>query len=315
MIRLAAIIVFVTAAGWAAGQDAADTAASPAYHDDLRRLAEQSLADTETETAAAPLARRVSSGPMSRAEYEQYVGEASFTGAVEADSVALTRPVIPRVVIRDREAIGYLFSCCAYAEAAADSVEFIEIYDVSNAGFSNGDMMVAHPSGNSYILEGLDAEFLESAAGWQTTENLRFKAFHRENAWMDALVDDMKAPETMDWDAPAPVLPPDQNEDQALRAIWGGLHQAVSDQYGEGRVELYFARDDTTTTVEFWGYDPRALQFNWLQDGMGGQGLDMLTVSVADTMTTAYDTYVDVLVVRESQSDTVYVPRPARRRP
>jgi len=313
MRRAALVIVLLLVSAIARGQDAVPAGADtppPAYLEDLRRLAEQSLAEGDAETAAAPLARRVSRGPMSRAEYEQYVGEARFGGTVEADSVDLTRPVIPRVVIRDREAIGYLFSCCAYGEADADSIAFLEIYDISDAGFSNGDLMVVHPSGNSYVLEGLDAQFLDSAAGWETTRNLRFRAFHRENAWMDQLVDDLKAPETADWSAPAPALPPDENEDQALRAIWGGLHQAVSDQYGEGRVELYFARDDTTTTVEFWGYDPRALQFNWLGDGQGGTGLDLLTVSTRDTMTTAYDTYVDVLVVRESQADTVYVPRP-----
>ncbi len=166
----------------------ADTtaAAPPAYLEDLRKLAEASLAAGDSESAAAPLARRVVRGPISRAEYEQYVGEARFHGAVESDSVALTRPVIPRVVIRDRQAIGYLYTCCAYDEAAADSIDFVEIYDVSRGGFSNGDMMVVHPSGHSYILEGLDARFLESAAGWDNADNLRFRAFHRENAWMDA---------------------------------------------------------------------------------------------------------------------------------
>lgn len=306
-MRAAWCILLLLTAAAARAQAPADSTAAPAYLEDLRRLAEQSLAADETGVAAAPLARRVK-GPVSRAEYERYVGEARFRGEVEADSVALTRPVVPRVVIRDRQAIGYLFTCCAYDEAAPDSIAFIEIYDVSRAGFSNGDMMIVHPSGNSYILEGLDAEFLASAAGWESSDNLRFRAFHRENAWMDALVDGLKAPESEDWQAPAPALDADANEDQALRAIWGGLHRAVGDQYGDGRLELYFARDDTTTTVEFWGYDPRRLQFNWLGEGAGRGGLDLLTVTVSDTLTTAYRTMVDVIVVRESASDTVFVP-------
>ena len=298
------ILLWLAIAAAAGAQTPADP---PAYLEDLRKLAEARLAEGEVEFSAAPLARRVN-GPVTRAEYEQYVGESRFRGRVEADSVALTRPVIPRVVIRDRQAIGYLFSCCAYDEAAADSIAFIEIYDVSRSGFSNGDMMVVHPSGHSYILEGLDAEFLESAAGWEMSDQLRFRAFHRENAWMGELVDGLQAPPTEDWSAPAPALDAAQNEDQALRAIWGGLHRAVEGQYGEGRLEMHFARDDTTTTIEFWGYDPRRLDFNWLDFGQGAGGTDLLTVTISDTLTTAYRTMVDVLVVKETSRDTLYVP-------
>ncbi len=308
MRRLMVLLMMVMLAAAASAQAPADTTAAPAYLDDLRRLATERLAEGEAAFDAAPLARRVK-GPVSRAEYQQYVGDARFRGRVEADSVALTRPVIPRVVIRDREAIGYLFSCCAYDEAAPDSIAFIEIYDISRAGFSNGDMMIVHPSGHSYILEGLDAEFLASAAGWETSDKLRFRAFHRENAWMGELVDGLKAPPGGSWAAPPPQLEPDANEDHALRAIWGGLHEAVRGQYGDGRLELHFTRDDSTTTVEFWGYDPRRLQFNWLDEGGGRGGTDLLTVTVSDTLTTAYRTMVDVLMIRETSSDTVFVPR------
>ncbi len=307
-MRTIVFVVLLMLAGAAAhAQAPADATAVPAYLEDLRKLAEARLAEGETEFTAAPLARRVN-GPVTRAEYEQYVGESRFRGRVEPDSVAMTRPVIPRVVIRDRQAIGYLFSCCAYDETAPDSIAFIEIYDVSRSGFSNGDMMVVHPSGHSYILEGLDAEFLESAAGWEMSDKLRFRAFHRENAWMDELVEGLEVPATDDWTAARPDLDAAANEDQALRAIWGGLHRAVEGQYGEGRLELHFARDDTTTTVEFWGYDPRRLDFNWLDFGQGAGGTDLLTVTIADTLTTTYRTMVDVLVVKETSRDTLYVP-------
>jgi len=235
------------------------------------------------------------------------VGGADFSGRVEPDSVSVTRPVIPRVVITDRNAIDYLFECCAYDEAHPDSVEFIEIYDFSRSGFSNGDMMVVHPSGRSYILEGLDAEFLDSAALWEHTGELRFRSFHRETEWMDDLITTLSPPDYYDWEAPPPVLSAPEEEDQALRAIWGDLHRAVDGQYGRGPLELYFARDDTTTTIEFWGYEADSLDFQYLGAGSGHGRNDLLTVTVSDTLVTAYRTYVDVLVVKDSRVDTIFV--------
>ena len=265
----------------------------PDYLEELRKLAQQHLADAEadgTVDAVAPAARRVA-GPISRQEYARYTTGADFAGAVEQDSVSLTRPVIPRVVIRDRNAIEYLFDCCAYDEAHPDSIRFIEIYDFSRSGFSNGDMMVVHPSGNSYILDNLDVDFLDSAALWQQSSQLTYRfslssSFHRETAWMDDLVTDLSPPEYFDWQAPEPELSPQQEEDHALRAIWGDLHQVVDQQYGLGPMELYFARDDTTTTIEFWGYRPDDLDFRYLTGGEGQGHNDLLTVSVSDTLVT-----------------------------
>lgn len=279
----------------------------PDYLAELKRLAKDHLeAGDEAGLSSAPAARRVR-GPISRAEYSSYTSGADFTGQVDADSVSLTRPIIPRVVIRDRDALNYLFDCCAYDEAHPDSIRFIEIYDFSRSGFSNGDMMVAHPSGNSYILDNLDVDFLDSAASWEQSDKLEFRAFHRETAWMGDLVDELSPPEDHDWQDPLPEVPLGDREDFALRAIWGNLHRAVDSQYGEGPLELYFARDDTTTTIEFWGYQPTDLDFQYLGAGDGQGRNDLLTVSVSDTLITAYQTYVDVLMVKDARRDTVYV--------
>lgn len=280
----------------------------PTYLEELKRLAQDHLENNQDEggSLAAPAARRVS-GPISREAYAHYVGEADFKGQVESDSIQLTRPVIPRVIIRDREALNYLFDCCAYDEVHPDSLEFIEIYDFSRSGFSNGDLMVAHPSGHSYILDGLDVDFLDSAAGWDSRDQLRYRSFVRETGYMDALVGSLEPPADYDWNTPRPEMTPEQEEDQALRGIWGDLHRAVDRQYGRGALELYFSRDDSTTTVEFWGYDNGALDFQYLGTGEGQGHNDLLSVAVTDTVITAYRSYVDLLVVKDSRVDTVYV--------
>ncbi len=280
----------------------------PTYLEELKQLAKEHLAgDSDVGGfTEAPAARHLS-GPISREEYTRYVGRAGFSGSVETDSVSLTRPVVPRVVITDRNALNYLFDCCAYDEAHPDSVKFIEIYDFSRSGFSNGDLMVVHPSGNSYILDALDVDFLDSAAAWENSELLRYRVYHRETGWMDALVSSLEPPEYFDWEAPLPEMTPEEEEDHALRGIWGDVHRAVDKQYGRGVMEMYFARDDSTTTIEFWGYKNDELDFQFLGGGDGAGRNDLLTVTVSDTLVTAYHSYVDLMVVRDSRVDTVYV--------
>jgi len=280
----------------------------PTYLEELKRLAQDHLNNSENEggSTVAPAARRIS-GPISREEYTRYVGDADFDGQVESDSIQLTRPVIPRVIIRDRDALNYLFDCCAYDEVHPDSLEFIEIYDFSRSGFSNGDLMVAHPSGHSYILDGLDVDFLASAARWDSRDQLRYRSFVRETGYMDELVGSLEPPDYFDWQAPRPEMTPAEEEDQALRGIWGDLHRAVDKQYGRGFMEMYFARDDSTTTIEFWGYEPGALNFEYLGTGDGDGRNDLLTVAVKDTVITAYRSYVDLMILKDSRVDTVYV--------
>jgi len=283
----------------------------PDYLEELKKMAKEHLDSDENADGAteAPATRRMA-GPISREDYARYVGGAGFSGNVESDSVSMTRPVIPRVIITDRNALNYLFDCCAYNEVHPDSVKFIEIYDFSRSGFSNGDLMVVHPSGNSYILDALDVDFLDSAAGWENAELLRYRAFHRETGWMDDLVGSLEPPAYFDWEAPKPEMTPEEEEDQALRGIWGDVHRAVDKQYGRGVMEMYFARDDSTTTIEFWGYQGQDLAFEFLGGGDGDGRNDLLTVAVTDTLVTAYRSFVDLMVVKDSRVDTVFVSGP-----
>ncbi len=303
------MMLLLAATAWS--QDAETEVPLPDYLEELKKLAQDHLDNNENAggSTVAPGAQRMS-GPISRKDYAEYVGGAGFSGSVESDSVSLTRPVIPRVVITDRNALNYLFDCCAYNEVHPDSVRFIEIYDFSRSGFSNGDVMVVHPSGNSYILEALDIEFLDSAAGWEHSELLRYRAFHRETTWMDALAESLEPPDYYDWEAPKPVMTPEEEEDLALRGIWGDVHRAVDKQYGLGAMEMYFARDDSTTTVEFWGYQGSDLGFEFLGAGDGNGRNDLLTVAVTDTLVTAYRSFVDLMVVKDSRVDTVFVGTP-----
>ncbi len=307
MMRWLAIILMMTAA-LALAQEPEPL---PEYLQELKKMAQDHL-DNEENTGGsteAPAARRAS-GPISREDYSRYVGGAGFSGNVERDSISMSRPVIPRAIITDRNALNYLFDCCAYNEVHPDSVKFIEIYDFSRSGFSNGDLMVVHPSGNSYILDALDVDFLDSAAGWENSDLLRYRAFHRETGWMDALVNSLEPPEYFDWEAPKPEMTPEEEEDQALRGIWGDVHRAVDKQYGRGAMEMYFARDDSTTTIEFWGYQGQDLAFEFLGSGDGDGRNDLLTVAVTDTLVTAYRSFVDLMVVKDSRVDTVFVSGP-----
>jgi len=299
------MVLFLGSLAW--GQDETPEPL-PDYLEELKKMAQQHLEEDSNSggSTEAPASRRAT-GPINREDYSKYIGTSGFDGTVESDSVRLSRPVIPRVVITDRNALNYLFDCCAYDEVHPDSVKFIEIYDFSRSGFSNGDLMVAHPSGNSYILDALDVDFLDSAARWENSQLLRYRAFHRETGWMDEMVTTLEPPDYYDWEAPMPEMTPEEEEDLALRGIWGDLHRAVDKQYGRGAMEMYFARDDSTTTIEFWGYQGQDLGFEFLGTGDGSGRNDLLTVSVTDTLVTAYRSYVDLMVVKDSRVDTVYI--------
>ena len=285
----------------------------PAYLQYLQEKVRTHLEEKETgddDLVVQPATTRYQQGPISRVEYREFVGDAELSGSVDTDSVSLTRPVIPRVVLTDRDALAYLFQCCAYNEAAADSIAFAEIYDFSRSGFSNGDLLVIHPSGNSYILQGLSSEFLDQAATWKQAGHLEYKTYHRETRYMGSLVDELSAPVQYDWDIPEPDLPRELEAKMALRAIWGAVHQSVEQQYGLSSMELYFTRDDTTTSIELWGFAPDSLQFNYLNTGDGVARNDLLTVTVRDTVIESVHNYVDLLVVRDSRRDTLYTHSP-----
>jgi hypothetical protein len=294
----------------ASGDARADTANLPAYLQELRALAEQALADDAALTGAPASTARERNGNVVIAlpELDTFVDRAALRGAIEADSVALTRPVVPRMLVRDRDAIAYLFNCCAYNEVAADSIAFIEIYDFGRSGFSNGDLMVCQPSGRSYLLAGLTPEFLEAAATWTLADQLEVSRLAGERQRMGELAAELAPPDSFEWQAPAPALPPDESERQALRAIWAGIFRAVEDQYSGDTLELHFVRGDSTTRVEIWGYEPDSLRFHYLQPADARPRTDVLTVTVVDTVVRTLASFLDLLVITENRTDTVRVP-------
>jgi hypothetical protein len=288
-----------------ASDAAADTAALPAYLEELRILARETLARGDSLAgAAAPVA----SGRGTAADYRRFVERAVLEGIIEADSVRLTRPVVPRMLVRDQDAIAYLFACCAYDEVAADSIRFVEIYDFGRSGFSNGDLMICHPSGRSYLLEGLTPEFLAAAATWARADQLEVTRYTGRLDRMTGLAAELAPPDSFVWEPPPPDLPPDEDVRQALRAIWSGVHRSVADQYRGGPLELHFVRGDSTTSVEVWGFDADSLRFRYLPPGGAWSRNDLLTVTVGDTVVRTLASYLDVLVITESRTDTVRVP-------
>ncbi|MFO7653008.1 MAG: hypothetical protein R6X25_04215 [Candidatus Krumholzibacteriia bacterium] len=236
-----------------------------------------------------------------------FVERPKLEGVIEADSVMLTRPIVPRMVVHDRDAIAYLFGCCAFAEAAAESIRFVEIYDFGRSGFSSGDLMVCQPSGRSYLLEGLEPQFLAAAATWARADQLEVTRYVRGLGRMDELALEVSTPDSVR-EATPPDLAPEEETRQALRAIWAGVHEAVAAQYGEAPLQLYFARDDSSAGIEVWGYRPDSLRFRYLD--AGDVRHDLLAVSLADSMIRAGASYVDVLVISSSRSDTLLVPLP-----
>ncbi len=294
-----------------AEQTTEQTAEVPDYLRDRQELARERLAEDEATDAGTAATTSLRSGPVTGEEYGRFVERARFTGNVDPGLVVLTRPVVPRVVVHDRSAITYLFQCCAYDEASAAEIAFVEIYDLGAAGISNGDVLVTHPSGNSYVLAGLDPAFLTAASAWEKSDHQQYAAFHRETAYMADLVTELSPPDMYDWQAPPPDLPSDLEHDAALRAIWAGVHQAIRDQYGVEPLEIHFARDDTTTSLEVWGFEPDSLRFNYVTVGSGQTRNDLLTVTVRDTIFETLSSFLDVLVIHESRVDTVYRAAPA----
>jgi hypothetical protein len=283
----------------AANRSPGDTT-MPGYLEELRRLAQQTLADQDGSGGAVPAPPLRNRGLASSVDgYTRFVDRADLSGTIESDSVSLTRPVVPRMVVRDRDAISYLFACCAFGEVAADSIALVEVYDFGRSGFSNGDLMVCQPSGRSYLLEGLDDDFLAAAATWARAEQLEVTRYVRDTSLMDDLSAELAPPDTYDWEIPAPELPPDEDARQALRAIWAGIHEAVISQYGSAPVELYFARGDSTTGIEVWGYRPDSLQFQYLFPKVNPARHDLLTVTVSDTVIRGDAAYLDLLMIGE----------------
>lgn len=236
-----------------------------------------------------------------------------MVGQVESDSVLVARFIVPRARVRDREAISYLVGCCAPLDHP-DSVQFIDLYDFARSGFGNGNVMIASPSGNSYVLSHLAAEFKDIAATWQLSRFLQRTDYSRETSAMDDLLETIKPPrrESAGLEEayiPSPDLPPGENREMALRAVFAMIHSIVKDQYGTQPIMLYFERDSVVTSIELWGYEQESLNFKYRDIGSGERLHDLLTVTVHDSVIEAYHRYLDLLVIKESRRDTVYTPR------
>jgi len=315
LVILVVIVLGVATLAQDATPDSTATAPAeptPDYLEQLKAFAEQYMEEPAASAGgAAPGQTVYHSGPVQQRDRIVWT-DVELDGTVERDSVLSLKEVVRKVVIRDRDAIDYLFHLSAFQFSVPEDIEFMEIFDLSNSGFANGSVVKAHPSGESYILEGLGQEFVDAAAMWTRTEALQFDNSFVDNRDFPHLIAQLGPPDEYVWEIPEPNLPRDENIDMAINAIGGGVHNAVTDQYGLSPINLFFSRTDSTTVVEIWGYEPDSLRFRYLMDGDGIPRNDIMTVAVRDSFIKAFKSYVDVMVIRQERSDTLIAP-PRRR--
>ncbi len=295
-------------------QDSVPVDETAEYLENLRSFATEYLESSPGDVIIGEQTER-RGGPIDRQTYFQsdvWEDAASLNGTIEPDSIQSIQAIVQKVIIRDREAIQYLFDACPFYTRDVNEIEFMEIFDFSRDGFNNGDLISAHPVGETYILDALSEEFVDAAATWTQRENLQRDTRDIVTDYMPQLIAELGPPTQYEWEIPEPDLSRDENERMAIRAIGAGVHHAVTEQYGNSPLALYFARTDSITKIEMWGYEPDSLRFNYLFTGKGQVRNDLFTIASRDSFIKTYRSYVDVMVIKEERCDTLFTPKANR---
>ena len=213
-------------------------------------------------------------------------------GAEEAEQISedatvsqVTRPVAELTDPAQIEEL--LFELLITPEIPQDSISRVEVIDVALNGFGPDDVIVVHPSQETFRVDPatLTGRVEEMMAEWTMEAEYQVDA---GNAPADVF---------------EPVDPLDPQRAEA--AIMHELLAAVERNYGNDiPISVLLDRDETGFTVQMWDYDPEAMEYHEPPTGPPDTVLtrDMLHVIRSDSV------LYDQVIINRTVEETEYIP-------
>ncbi|NQT26544.1 hypothetical protein HQ585_14415 [candidate division KSB1 bacterium] len=173
----------------------------------------------------------------------------------------------------------------------SSDINRIEVYDLNNNGFSNGDVYKTYPDEMIYHLDDPSDRVQKVMDSWEFEANFSYIG---EN--------DISSPEYLEA----------QSINKAGNAIVGSFIKGLNRNYKDIPVQVWFHRDENGMRFEMWGYNEDELKYMapppafTMPDTV--ETYDMLHVYRADTLVISDTTFYDFLYIYKSVSDTLFLP-------
>lgn len=160
----------------------------------------------------------------------------SATPALAQDFDQLTRPV---ATIADSTRVQTMLS--ELLIAASGPVSRAEVVDVTGNGFGPDDLIILHPSLESFLVgSDVPAALQEAMKTWELEADYR----------LDATIKDSQ---DISRDA--------HSQQDAKAALMGAVLSAVDQYYQGNDMDMRLEQDSAGVSLEMWNYDPGALQY------------------------------------------------------
>lgn len=171
-------------------------------------------------------------------------------------------------------------------EAPLDSINRVEVIDITENGYGPDDVLVVYPSQQTFMLQ----------AGTITG-----RAQEMMNSWV------LESEFQYDGgNVPASALRPDsaQVQDAAQYGITADVIESVNRNYAGESISLLFERDEETFTVQMWDYNSAAMQYEPRPAGPPDtlRTRDVLYVVRSDSVV------YDVVYLEKTVEETEYIP-------
>ena len=175
---------------------------------------------------------------------------------------------------------------------AQGRVDSVEIIDAAGNGFGENDLVVFHPSKQTYSLMTIEEPLKTMMKDWYYN------------------AEQLTTPDTV-----SAQLFKAADEDSTGKGAFKGLLafvlKGLEVYYSGARIEGSFRRDENSSFLELWNYDPSLLRYREIQSvGLSDtvQTFDLLQIVSHDTLELADSMMYDVIYVYKTLHDTVYIP-------
>ncbi len=167
----------------------------------------------------------------------------------------------------------------------------LEIIDASGNGFGENDLIIVYPSKHTYSLMSIEEPLKTMMTDWHyNTSQLTSPDTTAAQLFTAARTD--------------------TTGKGAFHGLLGFILRGLELYYGGEIIEGSFRRDQNSSFLELWNYDPQAFKFRESVSAASAdtiQNYDLLQIVSHDTLELSDSTMYDVIFVYKTIHDTVYV--------
>jgi hypothetical protein len=170
---------------------------------------------------------------------------------------------------------------------AYESLEYVELFDLTGDGFGEGDVIIVQPGRSSHILRSLSAGLRQDLKQWGF-------AAHRELR------------------APVDVSPAELRETgHSITAMLADILEVSRSNMGNGKFEMALDADEEGILFRVWDYYPDSLyqrpDQNLAYNRSAGRIVDIVEIFHQDTTYIVDSILHDLLIIESQVVDTVYI--------